>query len=177
MDIFEILKQLNNKNISFWDDLSEKEQRGVAPLVLMRWLSGTTDPVQIMLLNEVVNPLIFLLAKHKKLLWCLLTVCTTNPHQRYTWSKIKYAGGNQTNTVTCIKKYLKISSRRAAELVNLVKPSDIILMAEELGYTDQEINKINVELGLSEITTKKPKAKKPKESSELDDNINAFADF
>ena len=74
LDIFRILNNINKK-IDFYDTLTTEEQKSIQPLVLMKWLSGTSSMRQIAFLNEIVNPYIFTLSNHKKLLIWMLTIC------------------------------------------------------------------------------------------------------
>ena len=87
LDIFRVLNHTSRKDISFFNQLTEEEQKAYQPLVVMRWLTGTTDARQIYFINELVNPFVFSLPNHKQLLYNLMTTCTTGTPQRYYWNK------------------------------------------------------------------------------------------
>lgn len=159
LDLFDILNQLNKKNINWFDELTLDEIKSIAPVVLMRWLSGVHNASQIMIINEILNPYVFTLANNKKLLWYLMCICTTGKHQRYSWSKINYGNSTQSLTIKCIKQYYNYSTRHAKQVLPLVKPEQVIEMAEELGYDNTELNSLKKELGY-DVKISKPKTKK-----------------
>src|SRR5271157_4202027 len=90
LDIFDLLGKLNSPHSGdIYSKLSDEEKKGFAPLVVMRWMSGTSDKRQIMMLNEFVNPYIFALGKHPHLLMMLLQVASSKTQKRYNWLGIK----------------------------------------------------------------------------------------
>lgn len=146
-DIFEVLGNLNKKNHQYYTGLTEEEQKSIAPLVLMRWLSGTSNPLQIVLLNEVVNPFVFSLQKHKTLLFDLMCVCTTGKFQKYNWLKANSArqpGRPLATAIIC--QYYGYSVTQAQEVLSLFTSDEIISIAEGLGKQKDEITKLKAEL-------------------------------
>lgn len=145
-NIFELLSQIDKKNPNWFDMLPEDQQKAVAPLILMRWLSGATNSFQIVALNEYVNRYVFALSKHKGLLAKLLTTCTDGKSHRYKWMK-----SNATNhhamplAVDVISRYYKISKREAEQSIRLVKLDHLMRFAEELGLQNDEISKLKSE--------------------------------
>lgn len=141
--LFKALDELNKKNTNYYNSLSEKEKTSIAPLIIMKWISGTVVKKQVILINEFVNPVVFDLYKHPSLLWKLMTICTTGKNQLYTWNKPK-PKVNKTNSlvVQVIKEYFGYSTREAEHSANLIPVPDIIAMAEELGKQPHEIKKL-----------------------------------
>lgn len=146
VNIFELLGKISTKQREYYQNLTEEEQKSIAPYVIMRWLSGTQNAQQIYLLNEVVNPYVFDLAKHKDLLMMLLTICTSGKSQRYKWMKTKSKSGSIPHVVEVVKEYYNYSTRHAVDIIPLLKDDDIILYAEELGRQPSEITQIKKEL-------------------------------
>ena len=157
LDIFKVLEQSDTKQIDMYSNLSDKEQKSYAPLVVQRWLSGTYDKRQIMLINELLNPYVFALQHHKDLLWKLTTICTSGSKKRYSWNKTLVDSHSETESIKCIKQYFNYNTRHAKQVYNTIDKLLIIDMAEELGYTDSDINKIKKELDIS--IPKKPRKK------------------
>lgn len=174
LDIFQVLGKLDKKEINFYDSLSDTEQKSVAPVVIMRWLSGINNRQQIIILNEYANPYVFTLFHHKKLLWLLLTVCTTGNIKRYKWNKVVTSSNNSTpECIKCIKQYYNYNTKDAKIVFNTIQPLIIIEMAEEMGYSDTDINNIKRELGLPA-----PKRKTSKRTKKTDsDSINIGFEF
>lgn len=145
LDIFDLLNRLNStKSSDIYAELSEEERKGFAPLVAMRWMTGTSDERQIMMLNEFVNPYIFPLGKHPHLLMQCLQASSSKVNRRYAWYPVK-SSKKSTLTVQVIGEYFGISTREAEKYI--VPPaSELIQMAEELGWEKDILKKLEKEL-------------------------------
>lgn len=146
LDIFALLGSLNSpKSGDIYANLSEDERKGFAPLVVMRWMSGTSDERQIMLLNEFVNPAVFSLGKHPHLLMQLLQVASSKQAgRRYQWLGIKSKKKN-VEAQRVVGEYFGMSAREV-RMLNLFPPqSEVMQMAEELGWQKDDIKKLEKE--------------------------------
>lgn len=145
LDIFGLLNSLNSaKSGDIYSKLSDDERKGFAPLVVMRWMSGTSDEQQIMLLNEFANPYVFSLGKHPHLLMQLLQVSSSKTNKRYQWIGIKSKAKNK-EAIKVVAEYFEMSVRQAQQLNPFPPPEEILQMAEELGYDKTEITKLQKE--------------------------------
>lgn len=146
LDIFSLLKDLNSlKAGDIYTKLSDDEKKGFFPLVVMRWMSCTSDERQILLLNEFVNKSVFPLAKHPHLMMRLLQAAATKAPTRYNWISVK-SKKKHSMSKQVVKEYFEMSSREV-DMLNPFPPADeIIEMAEELGYQKDEITKLKKEL-------------------------------
>lgn len=147
VDLFVVLDKLSKKDQTYYCSLSEEDQKEILPILIMRWLSGTSNAYQVFLINEIVNTYVFSLHKHKELLVNLLLTSTSGKGSRYNWLKTKSKKG-MTAPLTCklITNYYQISSRQAIDYLKLLEEIDIIGYAEELGYQQDDIKKIKTEL-------------------------------
>ena len=150
LDIFKVLDKLSRKNYRYYSSLTEEEQKAVAPLVIMRWLTGTTTKSgedQILALNERANPYIFSLQKHKELLMHLLASSCNGTSQRYSWKKAPVKKtANLPLATEVVKEYYNYNSLHAIEALPLLADSDIIEYAFELGKQPDFITKLKREL-------------------------------
>ena len=147
LDIFNVLNQISTKKRNYYEGLSEEEQKAFMPLVVMRWLSGTRNARQVFYLNELVNPSVFSLHKHKKFLYYLMTICTTGHGQRYFWNKTLSKRSSTTPVTTqTICQFFGYNTREAADALPLLSDEDILSYAEDLGKQPDEIRKIKKEL-------------------------------
>lgn len=145
LDIFKLLGDLNSpKAGDIYEKLSDDERKGFAPLVVMRWMSGTSDERQIILLNEFVNPYVFPLGKHPHLLMQLLQVASSKTSKRYAWLGIK-SKKKQVEAYRVIQEYFELSTREA-KTYSLPPAEELLKMAEELGWQKDEIAKLQKEL-------------------------------
>lgn len=146
-DIFKILERLSVKDVAFFEKMSEEDKKALQPLVLARWMSGTSDSFQVQMLNELVNPLVFNLGKHKQLLLNLLTISSSGKSKRYIWNKAK--NNKKTSTPKCIeviKEYYGYSTLQAKDAMPLLTDDDIFQYAWHLGRQTDELKLITKEL-------------------------------
>ena len=145
-DIFEVLGKLNTKNAEYYDNLPEENQKALHPLLLQRWMSGTDSAKQVFLLNEIVNPFVFSLFKHKPLLWKLLTLAAPGSFKKYQWmSQKSEAGHNKPASTVVVMEYYKYSSKHAKDAVKLLTYDQVVSLAHSLGYQQDTITKIKKE--------------------------------
>lgn len=155
LDIFEVLRNLNRKNLKYYDGLPPDLQKAAAPLVVMRWLSGTSDRDQVLRLNQMVNPYVFSL--NAGMLFKLMAIAATGRDTKCSW-----VGGKKksnTNTIELLSRYFECSKIEAKGYVELYNNDDLLVFAEELGYTDKQNKELFQELGIEQKTKKSRGAK------------------
>lgn len=147
LDLFKVIGQLNRKDVKFYDNLEDKERKELQPFVVMRWMTGTADIQQIVLLNEFVNPYAFNLTNHKQLLVYLLAVSASGNVGRCQW--LKYNSKKpikMPNVVEVLKTLYGYSATDAMQATLLLSDIDIIEQAELLGCQPDTIKLIKKEL-------------------------------
>lgn len=168
LDIFRVLNAANDKNREFYNELTPGEVKAFQPFLVMRWMSGTNDAKQILIINELLNPAVFPLTNHKQLLWQLLTVCNSGKKARYSW--IKLPSKLDPSRPTCTKvimEYYGYSTGDAVEALRLLTRDDVIELAEDMGWQKEEIAKIKKEI--KSPGDKEDKPTKAKKSASTDD--------
>lgn len=147
LDLFNFLKHLSKKNVKFYGTLSEEEIKEISPLIIMRWMSGTSDARQVYFLNEIMNPFVFSLGKHKELLVNLMTICASGREQRYKFNKIKSKKTTRSpKCVAVIKEMFSYNTIDALEAFSMISNDDVLSFAEQLGRQPTEITAIKKEL-------------------------------
>lgn len=145
-DLFAFLGQLNKRNLEAYDQLTDEGKKAAHPLVIMRWLSGTSDQAQIIRLNEFANRYVFSLGNEKPLLFKLLAASCTGKTNRTQW--IKGPGGSSTRlSLEAIKAKYGCSTREAEHYIRLLDAADILQYAEEAGFDKDQMKKLQAELG------------------------------
>lgn len=147
LNIFNVLARINEKDTNYFDRLTEEEQKAFLPLIVMRWFSGVSNARQVYFINELVNPFVFSLHRHKKLLYYLLTICGSGGSQKYFWNKtISKKSSSTPMTIKVLRDYFGYSTLESIDALPLLSDIDIIMYAEELGCQKDEISKIKKEL-------------------------------
>lgn len=134
------------KDRGFLDSLSTREATSVAPVVLQRWLTGTHNPIDVMLVNEYVNPYVFTLASHKKLLWLLLTTCGNKSTPKRQWLAPAKRQIIKPLTVQVLVSTLSCSESDAVSYLPMVEKEQILDAAATLGWQADQIKKLDQEL-------------------------------
>lgn len=145
-DLFQFLGQLNKRDLQAYDKLTDEGKKAAHPLVIMRWLSGTSDQAQIVRLNEFANKYVFSLGNEKPLLFKLLAASCTGKTSRTQW--LKGPGGSSTRlSLEAIKAKYGCSAREAEHYIKLLAPTDILEYAEDAGWDKDQLKKLQIELG------------------------------
>lgn len=142
-DLFAGLAALGSKNNKWFESLSLEGQKAAAPFVMARWMTGTSDPEQIVRINRYVNPYLFSGTADKAALFKLLAATATGRTKRYQWIKAPGAK-SKTHVLEVIKRYYDCSTREASTYE--IAAADILEMAEELGLDKEELLKVKKEL-------------------------------
>lgn len=146
LDVFDVLRHLDKKDTRYFEKLTEEQQKAFVPLIVMRWMSGTTNIRQIIFINELVNHLVFSLHRHKQLLYYMLTICGSGQIQRYFWNKTKSKSSSMPKVYDVLKQYFDYNTNQVADVLPLLSNDDIIEYAEHLGRQPEEIKSIKNEL-------------------------------
>lgn len=144
LDIFRVLNDIDSGDLTMYSKFTADEKKGFPPLVIMRWMSGTSDQRQIITLNTFANRFVFPLGKHPELLAQMLSACSSKQQRRYSWMGIKSAK-KKTLAMQVVKEYCGYSSLEMRSISQLPPESEIIEMAESLGWQVDEIKKLKAE--------------------------------
>ena len=144
LDIFKTMDRITKGDMGHWDNLTEDEQKGFQPFLIQHWLVGVKDDTQMWMMNMFVNPYVFSLGKHKKLLYNLMCASTFDKSKR-TFIKRK-SSTKFPKTLEIVKVYLGEPKRKCLEYMKMYSNDDILDMADELSYQKSEISELKKEL-------------------------------
>lgn len=145
LEIFDVLKEIDKKNVGFYDGLSDEHKKQFVPLLTMRWLSSGTK-LQTQLQNAILNPMVFKLHRHPGLLYKLMVATSDGKSKRYTWIKKKSKDKSAPTVVAVISSYYQCSKKDALRYKKQLSEDDILEMADELGYDKEQVKKLKTEL-------------------------------
>lgn len=139
LDIFELLGKLSANDLHIWETLTDEQKKAFSALVTMRWMSGTSNQGQIVALNELVNTRVFNLAGHEELMMKLLAICGPGQWKRYAWTPSKSGKKTRKLATKAIMDFYQLPEHRAKENLHRLDMSDLVEMAEALGWQKDEI--------------------------------------
>lgn len=141
------MREFDQKNRQFYDELSEEEQRKFSTYLMLRYgasVEGNADIQEwyIRATNERLNKNFFDLNKHTKLQWLLCT--TVSPGigtQKHYWQASKRKEGDNKLYKFLAKLYPDMKIADIELLAKLSDKKEIRQLAEEMGYSDSDIKK------------------------------------
>lgn len=140
------LRNLDNKNLDYYDNLSDEDKKKFSGYLMLRYASSVEggedlESYYLIASNKRVNPHFFDFYKHPKLQWMLCT--TASPgigSQRHKWLAMK----KKETTNNKIEKFLKqlnpnIKDDELKLLATLNDETTCKEHAAELGWPEKEI--------------------------------------
>lgn len=144
VNIFDTLKKIDHRQEDYYDNMMETDQKQLHPLVMTRWMSGTSDPAVIQMLNLTNNRYNFHLVNHKPLLMRMLLLAASGQSRRYQWlAKTKEV--SQARSLKAIRAYYNCSQREAELYMKSHTHEEIVEMAQYVGWQDDEIKALEKE--------------------------------
>lgn len=143
-DLFAGLEQLGRRNLDWYSSLSPEGKKAAAPLVIMRWLTGTSDQAQVVRINEFANRYVFPLGQEKELLFKLLAASATGKNGRFYWLKGPGVRPAEKLSLEVVKEYYGISGREASTYK--LGGETLLEMAAELGWSDEQLKQLKKEV-------------------------------
>jgi hypothetical protein len=112
LDIFKMLKAIDCKDYSFYDNLSDDEKKGFSAFLGLKWASSVVgdNPLQhyyIVSTNHYANINLFDINKHPKLQW--LSLASSSPNvgiKRHEWLGTKKKPNGKSKVKDDIKRRL-----------------------------------------------------------------------
>jgi hypothetical protein len=145
LDIWQLLGSIDKKDTSFYTKLTDEQKKAYAPLIAMRWHTGTSDKRQILYNNELVNRYVFNIGDHKELLYKLQCAASSGQTRRYAWLPAKQ-GAKKIKGLDIVMEYQDMTEREAKSVMHMFDAEEILAMAEDLGYQKEELAKLKKEL-------------------------------
>lgn len=133
--IFDVLNCIDTRKIERFEDI----EADYNPYMTMRWMAACKDANRITRVNGLLNVVTFNLHADKKLLYYLSCALSDGNTKRYQWIN-KYKEDKTKNEI--ISMYFDITPREARTVHHLYNGEDLLEMAEELGYNEKELKKL-----------------------------------
>lgn len=137
-DIFDQLNKIDSLDINAIDE--EEFYKKFSPFMILKWSSYTKDANRVLLVNELLNPMIFTLHKEKKLLYYLACCCSDGTKKRYSW--LKRPKKPNVKVLKMIAEYYDIGTGEAKHVLGQLSKNDLLEILECMGYDDKLVKEI-----------------------------------
>lgn len=125
--LFKLFDAINEEDFSFVDKMTDEEVKEVAPFVLLGWMHGAQENVEIhsIMTDLYCNPYVFSLSKHPRLLLKAFVYANGDiDNTNYKFKKPSQSS-SQTKEVTYIAGYYGCSLKDAASYAKILSEQDI----------------------------------------------------
>lgn len=133
-DIFKLFEAINRGDYDYIDALTDEEVKAFSPVVLLMWMHGATSnpETHVTYTNEYVNPFVFSLQKHPRLLLKLFVAANSGMgNTRYKF--VKSTTKNDSLIYRHIAKHYECGYDQAKEIKELLSDDDIKELTEIYG--------------------------------------------
>ena len=144
LDIFEVLKNIDNKNYSYYENLSEDEQKKFNTFMVLKWSAGTSSYNHYHHVNDICNRYVLNFYNHPNLCYKLFAAISDGNKKKYTWNK-SYKSEKFKYKLKALTEFLDCSEKKAVPYLNYYTNDQFIEMAEQLGWDKKEISKLKKE--------------------------------
>lgn len=168
-DIFEVLSALDSQNVNYFTSLSDADKKKIPLFVVQRWFSGTRDELQLLLINECVNPYMFSLQQHPSLLWMLLTAASSGVPRRYSWIKLPshdVDGTKKVVTELVMHRAYGYSAAETRDVMSMLTYDSVFQLAEYVGTQPDELTELAKEWGIAVPRKKRATKAQPSAAGE-----------
>lgn len=153
LDIFRTLAAIDRNDKNFYRNLTEEEQKGFTPVVVMRWLSAVSDKSGLseyytVMTNDVVNTGFWDLAKHPHLQYLLMTLVGSGKSQKHEWIPMAKKEKKWKLQELFRRRYPGASDDEVDILLTVSSEEDIAQLARDYGQEDKEVDTLVKEFRL-----------------------------
>lgn len=129
LDIFRVLRALDQRNKTFYDSLTEEEKKSLSFYLLLRWASGVQDNKilqewYVAETNLSVNRNFWQLNKHPQLLWMLF--CQIGSTRTVRHEYIKRQQDKKDPILNSLMKVYPSAKRSDLEILSKILPPERI---------------------------------------------------
>jgi hypothetical protein len=125
-NLFAFFDAMNAENYDYVDSMTDEEVKALSPFVLLMWANGAVDNPHIhtILTDTYVNPYVFSLSKHPRLLLKLM-VTANGGIDRTRYKFKKSVTKEQSNLIKIIAEHYQCGYNEAKEIKELLSKDDL----------------------------------------------------
>lgn len=144
LNIFDVLKELDRCNFSYYRSLSDAEKKSMSLWVLTRWMSSSENHREhhLLMVNDLVNNGASELKNHPELQWMSLCICGTGTVNKHKWiaPPKKPKKDRLFDAILKLKPHLK--DDEIEMMIAILTKDEIIELLKDSGLDDNEIKEI-----------------------------------
>lgn len=133
-DIFRLFRAINEGDYGYIDELSDEDVKGLPVYMILMWMHGaqSNTSTHVMMTAEHVNPMVFSLYRHPRLLLKLLVAANGGiGNTRYKF--VKSTTSNESAVIGYIAKHYQCGYEEAIEIKDLLSEQDLKELKEIYG--------------------------------------------
>lgn len=147
LNIFDVLGKIDMGDKTFYDSLTEEEQKGFIAYVVMRWLSSVQDKsgyssYYVLMVNEILNVNFWELSKHNGLIYKLMASIGVGKKLRHEWIAPSKKANTKHFTDFLYKCYPNMNKDEYNAIMAHLTADKIKERASDMAIPDDEIKKI-----------------------------------
>lgn len=125
-DLFKFFDKMNEQDFSYVDKMSDDEVKKISPFVLSMWVNGAKSnrEAHTVLFDQYVNPHLFTLQKHPRLLLKLI-VASNGGMGNTRFGFEKAISKNDEKTFKLIARHFKIGYNAAKQYKQILSEDDL----------------------------------------------------
>jgi hypothetical protein len=125
-ELFSFFDAMNSGKFSYVDDMSDAEVKQLSPFVLLMWVAGATsnNDIHTIVTNSFVNPYVFSLSKHPRLLLKLFISANSDiDNARYKF--VKSGASERSTAIKNAAHYYGLTYQQAKDIMPLLSDEDL----------------------------------------------------
>jgi len=147
LDLQQVLYALDNRDLDYYDRLTDKEKKGYTPLVLMRYMSSLTSQnsncaYAVIATNDVVNLGFWTLSKYPDLQHKLLCVTGLGGSQKRPWIAAKNTKKKNKIDSWLLEKFPELNDEEISILKSQHDSKSWNAFVKGSGATDAEVKEM-----------------------------------
>lgn len=146
LDINNEMRQFDQKNREFYDDLTDEERKKFSNYLMIRWGSAVggeqiMQEYYLLSCNENLNKYFFEISDHPKLQWlCATTVSPNMGNQKHDWIKLKKSSGESNKVLKFLRNlYPELAEDDIKTLASINTMDDLKELAVQHGWDKKRI--------------------------------------
>lgn len=144
LNIFDVLKELDRCNLTYYRNLSDEEKKSLSLWVLTRWMSSSENHKEhhLLMVNDLVNSGASDLKNHPELQWMSLCICGIGSVSKHKWVAPPKKPKKDKLFDAVLNMYPHLKDDEVEMMCRLLSNDEIRTLFKDFGMDDKEIKEL-----------------------------------